>query len=105
MAILVALAGDDQHGYSLMQEIGAQTGEIPGTGSLYAALQRLADEGLIVDAPDRPRGGEDQRRKYFRITKLGRTRARAEVERMLKVVAAAHEKSLISDATLLRVAR
>ena len=105
MAILLALSEEDQHGYALMQEIGAQTGEVPGTGSLYAALQRLTDEGLIADSTDRPAAGEDQRRKYYRITKHGRAQARAEVERMLTVIDTARAKSLISDAVLLRFAR
>lgn len=107
MAILLALAKEDQHGYALMQEVEAQTegAIIPGTGSLYAALQRLFDDGLIMDSPRRPAPGEDRRRKYFRITDAGREAARAEAARMMRVLETAREKRLITSLTSLRGAR
>ena len=97
MAILLALAKGDQHGYALMQEVEAQTDGaiIAGTGSLYSALQRLQDDGLIDDSPDRPAPGEDQRRRYFRITDAGRGAARAEAARMIRVLETARESRLI----------
>src|SRR5688500_8639808 len=97
MAILLALAKEDQHGYALMQDIEAQTnGTITaGTGSLYAALQRLQDDGLIVESPDRPAESEDQRRKYFRITEDGRAAPRAEAARMVRVLETARDNRLI----------
>ena len=97
MAILLALAKGDQHGYALMQDVEAQTDGaiIAGTGSLYSALQRLQDDGLIADSPDRPGPGEDQRRKYFRITDAGRAAARAEAARMVRVLQTARESRLI----------
>ena len=107
MAILLALAKDDQHGYALMQEVEAQTDGaiVPGTGSLYAALQRLLDEGLIADSARRPSAGEDRRRKYFRITEAGRTAARAEAARMMRVLETAREKRLITSLASLRGVR
>lgn len=107
MAILLALAKEDQHGYALMQEVEAQTGGVltPGTGSLYAALQRLLDEGLIVDVPVRRSEGDDSRRKYFRITTAGRAAARAEAQRMARVLDVAREKKVIGTAPSLRGAR
>lgn len=97
MAILLALAKEDQHGYALMQEVEAQTDGaiVAGTGSLYAALERLHDDGLIIDSPDRPAPGEDQRRRYFRITDTGRAAARAEAARMVRVLETARESRLI----------
>ena len=97
MAILLALAKEDQHGYALMQEVEAQTDGaiIAGTGSLYSALQRLQDDRLIIDSPDRPAPGEDQRRRYFRITDAGRAAARAEAARMVRVLETARESRLI----------
>lgn len=97
MAILLALAKEDQHGYALMQEVEAQTdgGIVAGTGSLYAALQRLQDDGLIIDSPDRPAPGEDRRRRYFRITDAGRAAARSEAARMVRVLETAREIRLI----------
>ena len=107
MAILLALAKGDQHGYALMQEVEAQTDGaiVAGTGSLYAALQRLQDDGLIVDSPDRPGAGEDQRRRYFRITDAGRAAARAEAARMLRVLETARESRLIPRLGSLRSTR
>jgi|SRR5687767_7244773 len=99
MSILVALAKGELHGYALMQEIEAQTdGALrPGTGSLYAALERLLDEGLVIESPRQPLAGEDARRKYFRVTAAGRTAARAEAERMVRVLKEARASSLIRD--------
>lgn len=99
MAILLALADEDRHGYALMKEIGRQSeGSLsPGTGSLYAALDRLMDDGLIVESPDRPGPSEDQRRKYYRITEAGREMVRAEAARMLKVLEVAADKALAPE--------
>jgi DNA-binding PadR family transcriptional regulator len=104
MAILLALLNGDQHGYTLMQEVRSQTdGALaPGTGSLYAALQRLLDDGLITDSPDHPAAGEDGRRKYFRITPAGRAAARAEARRMARVLETARAARLIRDTPTLR---
>lgn len=107
MAILLALVEGELHGYALMQEVESQTGGalVPGTGSLYAALQRLEDEGLVEPSPRRPSSGEDSRRRYYRITKAGRAAARAEVRRMMRVVETARAKSLIPEAAQARGAR
>ena len=94
MAILLALADGDRHGYALMQEIEAQTDGalVPGTGSLYAGLQRLMGDGLIREAAGEP--GADRRRRYYAITEEGREIARAEVRRMLRVLDVAAAKEL-----------
>lgn len=99
MAILLALADGDLHGYALIQEIERQTdGALrPGTGSLYAALQRLLDGGLIVESPDLPTPGEDQRRRYYRIAEAGRAVALAEARRMERVLRVVRTKALGSD--------
>ena len=96
MAILLSLAGGDLHGYALLQDIERQTeGELtPGTGTLYAALQRLMDDGLITEPPGLPGPDEDQRRRYYRITRAGREVARAESGRMQRVLDLARERSL-----------
>ena len=104
MAILLALVREDLHGYALMAEVAAQTGKRPGTGSLYAALERLVEEGLIMETPEGPGPREDQRRKNFRITRAGRECARAEAGRMLHVLDVAREKSLIGSLRDLRQA-
>lgn len=107
MSILLALAGGDRHGYALMQEIEQQTdGALrPGTGSLYAALQRLLDEGLITESAKAPRGGEDARRKTFGITPAGRAAARAEVARLVRVLEHARATSLVRSLPVLEDGR
>jgi DNA-binding PadR family transcriptional regulator len=94
MAILLALAERDLHGYALLEEVEAQTGGSlsPGTGTLYSALERLAEEQLIVESPDLPIPGEDQRRRYYRITTAGRAAAVAESRRMAHVIRIARER-------------
>lgn len=64
MALLVALGAGDLHSYALLREIEVRSeGRLrPGTGSLYAALQRLMEEGLIAESPTRPPGDDDARR-------------------------------------------
>jgi DNA-binding PadR family transcriptional regulator len=79
--ILVALADHDRHGYALMQEVATLTdGRMrlrPGT--LYAAIQRMLEQGFIVEVSSR---GGDERRRTYRTTPLGRQLAIAETERL-----------------------
>ena len=98
-AILQALAEEDLHGYALAQAVERETdGAVrPGTGTLYAALQRLSDDGLIADSRYRPGPDEDQRRKYYRITDLGRTAARAEATRLQRVLGLSAERGLLPE--------
>lgn len=95
MAILLALADGQRHGYALMREIAEQTdGALqPGTGSLYAGLQRLMADGLIREAV--PEKGADRRRRSYEITAEGRRLAKAEAQRMLRVLDVASGKKLI----------
>ena len=96
MAILLSLAERDQHGYALLQDVERLTeGELkPGTGSLYTALQRLMDEGLLIDSPDLPAADEDQRRRYYRITVRGREAVRAEAARLARLLRIARDREL-----------
>jgi DNA-binding PadR family transcriptional regulator len=79
--ILVALAEGERHGYSIMQDLETRTGGKlrVGPGTLYAALKRLAGEGLVQECEDTS-GGE--RRRVYRITPFGREVALAEMKRM-----------------------
>lgn len=96
LAILLALLDEARHGYAILKEVESQAGTPSlGTGTLYAALQRLAGEGLIETCPGRRSPGEDSRRRYYRITARGRETARAEVLRMARVVRLAQSKALI----------
>ena len=102
-AILLGLAEGARHGYAIMKEVERQTdGRLaPGAGSLYAALQRLQDDGLIAEAPA---GADpdtaDARRRYYALTAFGRQVARAELLRMARVIQLAHERRLAPELRL-----
>jgi len=90
--IALALAAGERHGYEIMQDVERRTeGQIvlhPGT--LYRALGRLLDQGLIEELDERPAPGQDdERRRYYKLTTLGQAVARAEVERLASQVSAA----------------
>ena len=95
--ILLALADDDRHGYGIIKEVRERTnGEVnPGAGTLYAAVQRMLDDQLIVETSDRPTEGDDERRRYYRLTAFGRQVARAEALRLARVIRIASDKKLI----------
>jgi PadR family transcriptional regulator, regulatory protein PadR len=94
MAILLALVEEAQHGYAILKAVEAQAhGPRLGTGTLYAALQRLTQEGVIEESAGRP--GEDARRRHYRLTRYGRSVVRAEALRLARVVAVAQSKSLL----------
>lgn len=82
LGVLLAVADGAMHGYALLKELDRQSdGRLkPGTGTLYAALQRMIDEGVLSEA-ERP-VGEDARRRYYELTVLGRAVARAELRRL-----------------------
>jgi DNA-binding PadR family transcriptional regulator len=94
--ILLALAEGDRHGYAILQQVEARTaGLLPlRTGTLYRALARLEETGLIdlVDGP----AADDERRRYYRITSKGRDIAREEAKRLEDQVAAARSRKLLS---------
>jgi DNA-binding PadR family transcriptional regulator len=96
--ILLSLAGGERHGYAIIQDI-EKRGEasVPDVGTMYRALARMAESGLIEAAPRRT-GGEapgDERRNYYRITSLGLRVARAEAQRLSDLVDAARIGGLV----------
>jgi len=87
--ILVALADTDRHGYAIIQDIAARTdGALKiQAGTLYRSIQRMLEQGLLVEKRTRPQIGEDdQRRRYYRITPFGRAVAQAEARRLAQMV-------------------
>lgn len=85
----MALAGEDRHGYAIIQDVAARTsGELKlSAGTLYRSIQRMLEQGLIVETRERPAPEEDdERRRYYRITTLGEEVARAEARRLLQLV-------------------
>ena len=87
--ILLALADEDRHGYAIIQEIAARTdGELKlSAGTLYRSIQRMLEQGLIVETRDRPAPeDDDERRRYYRITADGAAAAKEEARRLAELV-------------------
>lgn len=87
--ILLSLAEGERHGYALKREIVRRTvGRLnPGAGSLYGAIQKMLDQGLVVESGERPDPHlDDERRRYYQITAFGRAVAQAEAARMRELV-------------------
>jgi DNA-binding PadR family transcriptional regulator len=97
--ILVSLADRDLHGYAIIQDVVARTdGEVRLTAStLYAAIRRMLDAGMLdeVDEPRRGPGGEDERRRYYRMTPYGREIAQLEAARLERATSMARAKRLL----------
>jgi DNA-binding PadR family transcriptional regulator len=93
--ILLALAEGDRHGYAILQTVETRVGRVLPlrTGTIYRALARLMDEGLIAETAS-PAAADDRRRTY-RLTAQGRKIARAEAERLADQVAAARAHRLL----------
>ena len=95
--ILVALADRDRHGYSIMQDVAARTdGKVQlSAGTLYSSIRRMLEQGLIQELAASPDPeSTDERRRYYRLTKLGRRVASAEVERLSSLVSQARATGL-----------
>lgn len=93
--ILLALAGGPLHGYGIMKQVERDTGgEVTlEIGSLYRVLDRVVTEGLIdhVDSAD-------ERRRYFRITAVGRKALKSEAARLAKVITLVRARKLLPEA-------
>ncbi|HYL78629.1 MAG TPA: PadR family transcriptional regulator [Bryobacteraceae bacterium] len=92
--ILMAVADEDRHGYAIIQDVAARTnGELKlSAGTLYRSIQRMLEQGLLLETGDRPAPeDDDERRRYYRITPYGATVARAEARRLTQLVKLARE--------------
>ena len=94
--ILLALAGEDLHGYAIMRRVEEQTsGRVRlGPGTLYSSIQTLLEEGLIEEVNAAARDAGDERRRYYRITSAGRKVARGEAERMADLLRVARHRRI-----------
>ncbi len=96
--ILLTLADGDRHGYGIIKEVERRTGGevVIETGTLYHAIKRMLDEGLLESVPssERPEG-EDQRRRVYRLNPWGRKVLVAESLRLRKLLRVAEEKNVI----------
>jgi len=87
--ILLALVGEDRHGYAIIQDVAARTdGDLKlSAGTLYRSIQRMLEQGLIVELRERPVPElDDERRRYYRITPFGTSVARAETSRLTSLL-------------------
>jgi DNA-binding PadR family transcriptional regulator len=95
--ILLALADGERHGYGIMQDVARQTGNALqlGPGTLYGCLKRMLAARLVEESGERPDPQlDDERRRYYRMTALGRETARAEAQRLAAAVNAARSRRL-----------
>ena len=95
--ILLALGDGGLHGYAIMQEVAERTGGMIrlGPATLYRSLQRMVADGLIFEQAERPERGDDERRRYYRLSRFGRRVASAEAQRLAELVAVARAKKLL----------
>jgi|SRR5450631_4150479 DNA-binding PadR family transcriptional regulator len=93
--VLVALADEDRHGYGIMQDVAARTNnQIQlSAGTLYGSIKRLLEQGLIVEMRNRE-SESGERRRYYRLTPLGRKAARAEAARLSDLLEQARNHGL-----------
>lgn len=98
--ILLALGDLEMHGYGIMQTLSEKTGGrekiLPGT--LYAALARMVEDGLLEERePPEEEDSGGPRRRYYRRTELGRDVACAESERLKGLLALAVEQDMLPE--------
>jgi len=98
--ILLSLSGGERHGYAIMRAVEQRTGGRTSlhAGTLYRALARLVETGLLEELDERPQPGSDERRRYYALTALGRAVAAAEARRLESQVGAARDQGLLGGA-------
>jgi len=96
--VLLMLAPKERHGYGIMQDVLEHTGghiELEA-GSLYRTIRRLGAEGLLEESARRPAADlDDERRRYYRLTSLGRKVVAAEAARLRTLVRIAESSRLL----------
>ena len=98
--ILLALADGDRHGYAIKQAVERQTeGAIRlGPGTLYEAIQRLEQAGVIQEVDASRRGGDRVPRRFYRLTPKGWSTLKSEIARLERTVGVAHSKPRLKKA-------
>ncbi len=97
MLIMLAIGPEERHGYAIMQEVARITDGATklGPGGVYTTIRRLLDDGMIEESDERPDPDmDDQRRRYYRLTGLGRAAVTTEAKRLQSLVAAARPWAL-----------
>ena len=98
--ILLAVAEEDRHGYAIIQDVAERTGgELKmSAGTLYRSIQRMLEQGLLVETSERPAPEfDDERRRYYRITPFGQAVARAEARRLAQLVRMARTRGFAPE--------
>ena len=100
--ILLALGAEERHGYGIIKEVSKTSeGKITlGPGTLYRSLPELLEDGLIEESTRRPNKEEDQRRRYYRLTSLGRTVLGLETRRLANIVALARAQKVLQRSSV-----
>jgi DNA-binding PadR family transcriptional regulator len=96
--ILIALADGATHGYAIMREVNERTARRLrlGPGTLYGSIKRMLEQGLIEEVRGRAEGsGDDERRRYYKLTRHGRRVAEAETARLTEVLREARSHGLL----------
>ena len=96
--VLLSLSDDSRHGYAIIQEISERTDGLitMRTGTMYLLLQRMVADGLIEESGSRPKvDKDDERRRYYIVTALGRSVATAEAKRLEAMVGQARRKQVL----------
>src|SRR5437660_1158139 len=96
--ILITLADGEAHGYAIMQEVGRRSGGVVrlGPGTLYGAISRLLEDGIIEESEERPDPEmDDTRRRYYRLTKFGGRVLAAETDRLTDLVKVARSTKVV----------
>lgn len=93
LSVLLALAEGVMHGYGIRKDVAGRTGGKLGPGTLYRTLDSLLERGWVEEAEtEEDEGG--RRRRYYRITGLGRKAAAAEIERLEEIVSSARKRGI-----------
>jgi len=97
--ILLSLTDGERHGYAIAQEIEETTERQirMGPGTLYGSIQRMLSASLIEETAHRRAADEDERRRYYRMTGLGKRVLDAELQRLSQVMHLARAKRLLRD--------
>ena len=96
--ILIAVALEDRHGYAIIRDIEQRTGGALrlSAGTLYRSIQRMLEQGLLVETNERPAPElDDERRRYYRITPFGKAVAEVEAKRLAGLLTMARERGFV----------
>ena len=97
LQLLLSLAEEERHGYGLVQSVAERTDGLVALepGNLYRVVKRLLEDGLVAEADRRAVPGDDERRRYYKITALGGRVLAAEIARLQALVTSPSVRALV----------